>query len=194
MRISKHRKIKRIEPKSYLFILLFIMLLIPKCFTLSRYKNSSNVTLGTDVARWNISVNGEQITNNTTDIESSVKIIPDTAGETQLGPGDTGYFDIEIDPSGTETSIEYVISIDLSHLPTGTKITSCDLTVNAQTETLFVGDIHSIEDTISLTNGQALGSNDIHTYRVHCEIDDDVVLFEDDDFYVDIAIEGQQVI
>ena len=52
------------------------------------------------------------MTANTANIESQIKVIPDNTGETELGPGDTGYFDIEINPAGTEVSVEYTININ----------------------------------------------------------------------------------
>ena len=193
MKLSQHYKVFRKTRKPYMLVLFIIVLLFPRYYTVSRYSSVSNVSSGAGIANWSIAINGQAISSSTTNIESQIKIIPDEQNETELGPGDTGYFDVEINPAGTEVSVEYTIDIDLSHLPTGTTITGCDLITVSGTENVFTGNTHIIEDSISINN-QVLGNSDKRKYRVHCKLDDDVVLLAGDEFYVDIGIDIQQKI
>ena len=194
MKLKDHYKVFRKKRKSYILILFFIVLLFPRYYSVSRFASVSDIDSSTGIANWVISINGQNLTSSTTNIESQIKIIHDNDGETELGPGDTGYFDIEINPAGTEVSIEYTINMNLGHLPTGTTITGCDLITNSNTQNFFTGNTHVIEDSINLNNNQPLSNSDTHKYRVHCKIDDDAVLTAEDDYYVSIAIDIQQKI
>lgn len=77
----------------------------------SRYSSQASGTVNTEIARWQILVNNENITNNET---SSITINPVIEEDTnvaagKIAPGSKGYFDIEIDPTNVDLSFKYSI-------------------------------------------------------------------------------------
>lgn len=195
MTLKEHYRVrKKFNIKLYAMIFIFLAIAVSEIYTLSSYGSSSLIGSSITAANWNISVNGEHVTNNTTQINSTTKMIPDDPNETGFAAGDTGYFDIVINPSGTEVAVQFDISIDLSHLPAGTVITSCDQTVNGLTNTIFTGHHTTIEDNLLLSGNNALANSDMRTFRVHCKLDDNAVLDENTDYYVSISVVAQQIL
>lgn len=204
MTLNEHYKFhSRKSLKSYTKLFILIVLFIVVLNTFARYENAYNSNPLTQIAKWNIKINNQPITTNAGTIISNANIIPDNPEESSLGAGDTGYFDIEINPELTEVSIEYTITLDLSYLPANTTITSCEL---YDLEGTKIKDISLLtdangkkylKDEILLNeNREALGESDIKKYRMHCKIDEDVVIEQDEvnNFYVTMEISGRQVI
>ena len=202
MTLNEHYKFhSRKSLKPYTRLLIFIVLIVTVFHTLARYTSFININTSLGVAKWSIYINDIQVTNNTSFIQSAVNVTPDVPGETSIGAGETGYFDIKINPSLTEVSINYTIKIDLSNLPAGTTITSCDLyqgtsTTNPTSVSVLTNGNGQkyVEGNISVSNNQALSSSDIKRYRVHCRVDNNVIIDENDLFSVMITVEGQQII
>ena len=202
MTLNEHYKFhSRKSLKPYTRLLIFIVLIVTVFHTLARYTSFININTSLGVAKWSIYINDIQVTNNTSFIQSAVNVTPDAPGETSIGAGETGYFDIKINPSLTEVSINYTIKIDLSNLPAGTTITSCDLyqgtsTTNPTSVSVLTNGNGQkyVEGNISVSNNQALSSSDIKRYRVHCRVDNNVIIDENDLFSVMITVEGQQII
>ena len=195
MTLKEHYRVrKKVNIKLYAIIFIFMAVAISEIYTLSSYSKTSSQGAFISTANWNIYVNGQKITNNTLEVHSATKMTPDNQNETGFAAGDTGYFDIVLNPSGTEVAVEFNINIDLSHMPEGTTITSCEQTVNGLTETIFTGHHTTIEDNVLLRNNRALDNSDIRTFRVHCKIADNAVLDANTDYYVGINIIGQQII
>lgn len=97
-------------------LLVFIPLSFLFCFmsnTYSRYVADTTGNLKMSFAQWQILVNKEDITNNTS---SSIVLKPiiDTNSyvkENKIAPSSTGYFDISIDPTNVDVSFNYSISL-----------------------------------------------------------------------------------
>ena len=97
-------------------LLVFIPLSFLFCFmsnTYSRYVVDTTGNLKMSFAQWQILVNKEDITNNTS---SSIVLKPiiDTNSyvkENKIAPSSTGYFDISIDPTNVDVSFNYSISL-----------------------------------------------------------------------------------
>ena len=204
MTLNEHYKFhSRKSLKSYTKLFIFIVLFIVVLNTFARYENAYESNPLTQIAKWNIKINNHEVTASTGTITSNVNIIPDTIGEENLGAGDTGYFDIEINPELTEVSIEYTITLDISHLPSNTIITGCELYNKNGSKVKDISLLTDenvkkyLKDEILLNeNRNTLGENDIKKYRMHCKIDEDVVIEQDEvnNFYVTMEISGRQVI
>lgn len=97
-------------------LLVFIPLSFLLCFmsnTYSRYVADTTGDLKMSFAQWQILVNKEDITNNTS---SSIVLTPiieqnDYVKSNKIAPSSTGYFDISIDPSNVDVSFNYNISL-----------------------------------------------------------------------------------
>lgn len=99
-------------------ILICIAILISS-LTYSKYFETANGNMKTDVGKWNIKINNMDITqkenyNFVIDniiIEGNDNVLPG-----KMAPGVSGYFEINIDPSDTDVSILYEITIDMEKL------------------------------------------------------------------------------
>ncbi len=99
-----------------------LMVFIPLCFllcfmsnTYSRYVANTTGDLKMSFAQWQLLINNEDITNNTS---SSIVLTPiidnnDYVKKDKIAPSSTGYFDISIDPSNVDVSFNYNISLDV---------------------------------------------------------------------------------
>lgn len=103
--------------KRFKVILVLISLSFSLCLmsnTYSRYVASTTGNLEVAFANWQILVNEEDITNNST---STIEITPivdenEFVANNKLAPSSTGYFDIKIDPSNVDVSFNYTISLN----------------------------------------------------------------------------------
>ena len=94
----------------------FVPLCLFLCFmsnTYSRYVADTTGNLKMSFAQWQILVNNDDITNNSS---SSVILTPvieknQYVENNKIAPSSTGYFDISIDPSNVDVSFNYNISL-----------------------------------------------------------------------------------
>lgn len=103
--------------KRFKVILVLISLSFSLCLmsnTYSRYVASTTGNLEVAFANWQILVNEEDITNNST---STIEITPiieenEHVANNKLAPSSTGYFDIAIDPTNVDVSFNYIINLN----------------------------------------------------------------------------------
>ncbi len=83
--------------------------------TYSRYVAGTSGNIEVKFTKWQILVNSNDITNeNTTSIELTPVIEENTnVAKNTIAPSSKGYFDIDIDPSNTELSFNYKISLEI---------------------------------------------------------------------------------
>ncbi len=114
-------------------------------------------------------------------------------GTNKIDQGDECYFDLVIDPSATEVSVSYSISIDLSSqentIPGGTKIEKYEKYIGTNSEPSSTTNVDnttvSISEDIDLPNSQiALGSSNIVKYRIYCILPDSINVQQDEEFAV----------
>ena len=109
--------------KKFRILLIFISLSLCLCVmsnTYSRYIAGTTGDLEVYFAKWQILLNGTDITSNNSSISLTPQIIhSDYVADNKLAPSSEGYFDIEIDPSNVEVSYDYRIdlSYDTDNLP-----------------------------------------------------------------------------
>lgn len=97
-------------------LLVFIPLSFLFCVmsnTYSRYVADATGNLKMSFAQWQILINNEDITNNTS---SSIVLTPvidtnDYVKSNKIAPSSTGYFDININPSNVDVSFNYSINL-----------------------------------------------------------------------------------
>lgn len=118
------------------FIIVYIVMsaLIFTNYTFSRYIVSTDGQAVAEIAQFNVKVNdidvvlGENFNLNLSPTST-------TTGN-KLAPNNKGYFEIEIDPTGTEVSLEYIFTFDLSNLDEDIKLT--DITINNEKSSLTI--------------------------------------------------------
>jgi len=163
---------KRFIRFAFFYAVLIIVLLIMS--TNAKYISNTPITTKADVAEWKVSINDidatsqEVYTGEITLVTNSS--LNQTTTDNKLAPGKTGYFDIILDPTGTEVSIEYTISFDLSNLPEDLKVK--DYTIIEDSTSGVVSE-NSISGEILLNaNKQPLSASDKKTLRVNWEWED----------------------
>ena len=103
--------------KKVKILLLIVSLSLTLSFmsnTYSRYVADTTGNLELLFAEWQILVNEEDITNETSSTIQLTPIIDNQNGNVannRVAPSSTGYFDIAIDPSNVEVSFDYEISL-----------------------------------------------------------------------------------
>ena len=111
----------------------------------------------------------------------------------KIDQGDECYFDIIIDPTSTEVSISYSISIDLSSqentIPSGTKVSKYEKYIGTSSEASPATTVNNttvlISDDINLQTTQTShGSSDIIKYRIYCILPESINVQKDDELSV----------
>ena len=130
---------KRIKQFIFLYSILVIFFVMYSSF--AKYEKTSEGYTQIAVANWKISLNGNDLTSNNSTLTDAITLIPttdiDENNPTKIKPGQTGHFDIEINPTDTEVSFWYQVTLDLTNsvLPDGLNISSYSLdggtTINA---------------------------------------------------------------
>ena len=119
------------------------------------------------IADWQILINNNDIINGGT-LTNTLQLIPSiqTTTNNKLAPGQNGYFDITINPEGTDVAIQYTINIDLANLPTGIRMTTYEVLEDNISKNI---ENNKIEGEINLQQLQQLTSSDTKTIRVYWE-------------------------
>lgn len=119
-------------------------------FTFARYASDWYGRLGTDVAQWKMEINGVKVSDNSVDAVHVVPIpttnIFSPEYPEKLQPGQEGYFDVIINPKGTEVSFEYSVTYvaDSSSLPNGMTVDKYAVKIGesiGESETLTKSDL-----------------------------------------------------
>lgn len=86
--------------------------------TYSKYIDNANARIEQNIGRWNIKINDTDITVGDEPVEFEITNftwnVSEHVKEGKVAPGMTGQFEILIDPTDTDVSIEYAIKIDNS--------------------------------------------------------------------------------
>lgn len=114
-------------------LLAITILLISKTYAL--LENNANGDMDVDVGSWQIKLNGVDISEGITQSFqiNNINLVANNNVESgYIAPGRSGYFDITIDPSGTEVAVRYDLFIDLAstEYPENIQISITDLTNN----------------------------------------------------------------
>lgn len=178
---------KKRKLKSWVKITLVVLVLSPVFLlfgkTYSRYYtsliNDSDVLL----VPWNIKINNEKVTK-----AGEVEIIVNptvteqaTTGtyKNKIVPGCKGYFDVEIDPTGTGVAIDYTIDFSPENLPGGMKFTKYEelsKTKEVVGEALPLPESNKLMGTMALVDGKLLNETNTLRYRIYWDyVDDDTL-------------------
>lgn len=184
----KYRGKRRII-RFFAFYLFFAILLLLLTSTFSRYATIQEGQPKAYIANWDVKINNEDITNQTT-LSNVITLVPDsmkaTTTDNKLAPGKYGYFDLIINPEGTEVAVKYTVSLDTTNLPEGIVLTYYEILEDkifqSFTNTSIVGEINLSN------NEQALSENDKKTVRVYWEWKEDTTNIPTETENYDISV------
>lgn len=203
MTIKEHYRInsrKNIKPRIKLLVLFFMLITISSTFARYTYTTSNSGLIS--IAKWHIEINGEEITNETTNL-SNIRLLNLEDDTVNIDSGDDCYFDIIINPTSTEVAVSYSISVNLeeSNLPSGTKFIKYEKYTNVgENEELNKteekdSNILSVTDNINLPENQTSMNNDsITRYRFFCKIPFPIDIEKNTEFTVTPKIVVEQYI
>lgn len=194
---------KRLKQFIFLYSILVIFFVIYS--TLARYENTAEGYTKIAVANWEIALNGKELTASSNALTDSITLIPttdengndltidiDESTPIKIKPGQAGYFDIEIDPTGTEVSFWYQVTLDLANsvLPSNLNILSYSLGEDTNKNTL--PENKTLSNTVSLGNNAIFTGNDVQKIRYYWSWDSEE---EEDNAYTIVAnVEVKQVL
>jgi len=204
MTLKEHYSIssrKSIKPYFKLIVMFFILITVSH--TYARYTDTTTNNGVISVAKWHIEINGMEITNATSNLNSNIRLLNLEDNTTNIDSGDECYFDIIINPSTTEVAISYSILVDLteSNLPSGAKILKYEKYINTgadeeldKTENINEETV-SILENIALPETQiALNNESIRRYRIFCKIPFPTDIDKDEEFTTTPRITVKQYI
>lgn len=125
------------KTKILIFLICIVALVSTVNSTYARYVSAANGTVTTNLARWQLFVNSENITSN---YESSMTFTPvilpnENVAANKIAPSSKGYFDIAINPENVDVSFIYDISVNI---PEDSLITDIKVTDYAIVEGLEI--------------------------------------------------------
>ena len=147
----------------------FLVVLLILHSTFAKYTTVVDGTPKTQVADWHVKINEIDITQENT-FSNLIELIPEgnvqTTYKKKLAPGQTGYFEIIINPEGTDVATQYNIDFDTSNLPKGIILTNYEIIEDNISSNFINGT--SIEGEINLNNtNQSLSESDKKTVRIY---------------------------
>ena len=101
--------------------LITVILFISFFYTYSLFETNKQISVSSNLAKWHVKVNNTMVTQNTSALNTFNlgSIDWNSGGHVRAGkaaPGSTGTIEIEIDPTDTQVSFTYEITIDTSDL------------------------------------------------------------------------------
>lgn len=183
--ISIHRT-KRYNLVYVLIAVLFLT--IPTTF--SRYTISGEGETRVNIAKWQIAINGENLAQNST-LSDKIDLVYSHQKNGIILPGETGYFDIILDPTGTEVSVQYEISIDLDNMPENLILTGYTLNDG---EVTAVPNNKTFVDEIYISNLLKLDSSSKQAYRIYWLWTGSSEITIDENYFINVNARVRQVI
>lgn len=177
--MSKGKRFKTKKKKRLVNFIAFYTILVFFMFinyTFSRYTVTTGKTATIEIAKFTIKVNETTVEQSNT---FGLKLSPTTnTADNKISPDSTGYFDIEIDPTGTEVSLEYHISFDLTSIQNVSRkitLTQYSLDNGATTIEMPIDNIITGEILLDSNSSTGFTSSDKITVRVYWEWEEDII-------------------
>ncbi len=132
-------------------VLLLLLIIGVGTYTYSRYTSSATANSTASIAKWAVKVNGTDFSTTTQTLTPTITWdTNEFVADGKIAPGRTGTFTIELDPTGSEVAIDYVLKIDSSAI---TGITNSASKISVTGATYKVGDGESQSATITGSDG-----------------------------------------
>ena len=108
------------KPIVILLVLTLITATIFSMYAYSKYKTTLTGNGTATVAKWSFKVNGQTQTIPDIDLTQTMDTHNNVA-EGKIAPGTSGHFDLELDATGSEVSIDYNVKLAITEKPTNLK-------------------------------------------------------------------------
>lgn len=161
------------QNNSKMFRRLIYLLAITSIVTglsMAKYQSIYNPSGKALIAKWSIKVNSEDITGEGTTLTNVITLVPDESTNVatgKLAPGYGGYFDVVIDPTGTEVGFDYTVNLDTSSLPTDIVLVGYNIGTEGTKDDATAITDNTITGTKDLINNTAFTADSIETIRVY---------------------------
>ena len=188
-------------------VCLLLCVLLIGGISFARYVGDWNGRLDAEIAQWNIKVNGVSLADTAAASKIAVTMYTQNgdghAPSEIIEPGQSGYFDIEINPCATEAtetadatpatevSFTYTVALNTDAMPTGMRITGYSLS-DGSGNVLTSGTETTVSRTVELPKAGAFTKDDIHTVRFTWEWETGSDYDEDPDYYVYVIVSAEQ--
>ena len=147
-------------------ILIILLLIFILSSTYARYRSTKEFELNSNVARWNIKLNGTDLSDTTADF--STIVTPVFPGSTNIAanviaPKAEGYFDLVIDYSEVDVSFTYTFDIDSTNskvvdlIVYKYEVYGCDITDPANSNVSPGATVNVNADSFCLPCGKSRG-------------------------------------
>lgn len=103
------------KKSAILVVLLLLLVVVVGGYTYSRYMSSGTANSTATIAKWSVKIGSNDLDSYTTDAPLNAALnLSNNAyvSEGVIAPGRSGTFEVEIDPSGSQVAIDYVIKVD----------------------------------------------------------------------------------
>ena len=144
----KHKQKKNLT--NFLIFYTIICIFFIASYTLSRYVNTTSGFTGIGIAKFKVNVNDiDVVENNPFELKFSEST---TFTSQKIAPNNTGYFEIIVDPTGTEVSLEYEFKFNLDKLDEDFKLLY--FTVNDSSTQYDITDGNIVKKDLLLPNNE----------------------------------------
>ena len=191
---EKYRIHNKTKSNKSMVIYLLIVVIFVFSNSWARYISDADLSFGVGIANWSIKVNNVQITQDTQKIydKIDIEIVENDAQDGMIKSGQSGYFDITINPEYAEVSLDYSIEVDTSDLPSQIELVGYSIndfsTRNPMPENNLLDGNILLAGKINLTN------LDTKVYRIYWQWDDENYVTEEKDYKLIANIEIEQIV
>lgn len=181
----------------YLIFSIFALLTVYEIInTYGLLETKNKMSVNPSIAKWNVLINGtdiktgENFSVNSVNLSDSVNVL-----NGKIAPGAFGYFDIEIDPTNTDTSIIYSITFDFSLLSNSFIIDKIEETTSGN---LIRTGSSTYSKVITLDEIKGNAKNNVRVYikwennEENNEIDSQIGLTKDNYINIPVSISAMQ--
>ena len=179
--------------------LFFILIAIIVGCTYALFESTRVNTSMVDIAKWQVKINGDNI-DGSSDTFTVNSFVWDTSANVKSGkaaPGLSGYFEIELDPNNTDTSIRYDLTFDFSNLDEDQF--RVDRIIEINDKTIYRTGESTYSNIITLAE---IRNNETNTIRVYLEwIEDEAnndkdsaLVLEEQDLKIPVRVDITQYI
>lgn len=110
----------KVKKKIFVLVAIFFMII---CVTNSRYFSVGSINTSTDIAKWAVKINGKDVNSSTTfTLDNIVWSEKEKVANGYVAPGGKGYFEVNIDTTGTRVAVDYTIGFDSTMLEENSRV------------------------------------------------------------------------
>ena len=147
------KRYKHKQKKNFMNFLIFytiICIFFIASYTLSRYVNTTSGITGIGIAKFKVNVNDISVAENK---PFELKFSEESTFVSQkVAPNNSGYFEIIVDPTGTEVSLEYEFKFKLDNLDEDFKLQY--YTINDTATHYDITDGNTVKNDLLLLNNE----------------------------------------